>query len=196
MAKKDLIDLAKGSDKKTTGAAKKNAAKKTTGKKKVTKKPVVKKPTPEELRDQKAKETVKELLEDSPIVTLTETEEIIELDETTTEQPKGVEWLEEQVTLLTEKNATLTAQMDVVKGDFEKILQENQNLKAKGTPNNIANDGELKTTVIQLFNELQENHIKLGIDKNGIGNFRIYCPGFLNRLIKFFPFLEEVKRYQ
>jgi len=31
--------------------------------------------------------------------------------------------------------------------------------------------------------------------KTGIGNFRILCPGFLDRLQKFFPFLIEYKRY-
>jgi len=185
MAEKDLINLAKGSGKPKATKKKKVVKKKTT-----VKKPVVKKATPEELRDEKAKKVVNELLEDSPILTLNKPEEnIIELDEKpTTEQPKGVEWLEEQITLLTEKNAELTF-------NYEKAFQENQNLKA-GTSTSAPNDGELKTTVIQLFNELQENHIKLGVDKNGIGNFRIYCPGFLNRLIKFFPFLNDVKRYQ
>lgn len=182
--KNELIDLAKddGNATKVTKATKKTAKKKV-----VKKKPVVKKATPEELRDEKAKKTVEELLEDSPIVTLNKTEdELMEL-ETTPEQPKGVEWLEEQVTLLTEKNAELTF-------NYEKAFQENQNLKNNVNPN-TSNDGEVKKVVIQLFNELQENHIKLGVDKNGVGNFRIYCPGFLNRLIKFFPFLEEVKRY-
>lgn len=185
--KDDLINLAK------TGKSvtKKKAAtkKKPVAKKKPTvKKPVVKKATPEELRDEKAKKTVEKLLENSPITTLEQKEELIELETPVIEEPKGVEWLEEQVTLLTEKNAELTF-------NYEKAFQENQNLKS-GVNTNTSNDGELKKVVIELFDELQENHLKLGVDKNGIGNFRIYCPGFLNRLIKFFPFLEELKRYQ
>ena len=182
--KKDLIGLAKGNAAKAT----KKTTKKKVVKKKTVKKPVVKKATPEELRDEKAKKTVEKLLENSPITTLEQKEELIELETPVTEQPKGIEWLEEQIVLLTKKNEELTF-------NCEKAFQENQQLKSGGNTG-ASNDGELKKIVIELFNELQENHIKLGVDKNGIGNFRIYCPGFLNRLIKFFPFLEEVKRFQ
>lgn len=185
--KNDLIGLAKGN----TAKATKKTTKKKAAKKKVVKKPAVKKVEPvlsaEELRDQKAKKTVEKLLENSPITTLEQKEELIEMDETPTpEQPKGIEWLEEQIVLLTKKNDELTF-------NYEKAFQENQQLKSGAST--AAPNGDVQKNVIELFNELQENHIKLGVDKNGIGNFRIYCPGFLNRLIKFFPFLEEVKRY-
>jgi len=178
MAKNDLIGLAKSG----TATTKKPAAKKPAAKK-----PVVKKPTAEELRDLKAKETVEKLLEDSPINTLEKKEDLLELDETPVEEPKGVEWLEEQVTLLTQKSEALAAELNVVQ-------IENQQLRS-GTDVSGSNDGEVRKVVVQLFNELQENYIKMGIDNQGIGNFRIYTPGFLNRMIKFFPFLDEVKRY-
>ena len=158
---------------------------KATAKKPTAKKTAAKKPTAQELRDKKAKETVDKLLEDSPIVTLDKKEELLELDEPTKDEPKGVEWLEEQVTLLNQKNEALSAELGVVKA-------ENQALKLGGG----SNDGEVQKIVVQLFDELQENYIKMGIDNRGIGNFRIYTPGFLNRLIKFFPFLEKHKRYQ
>jgi hypothetical protein len=185
MAQKDLINLAKGK------SAAKPAAKKPTPKKPAAKKPVVKEPTPEEVRDLKAKETVEKLLEDSPIVTLEKKDELLEFDETPTEEPKGVEWLEEQVSLLTEKNEALKAELALAKEDFQKLAFDVQ----QGRLGSVSNDSEIKTAVLQLFNEIQENHIKLGVNEQGIGNFRIYCPGFLNRLIKFFPFLEQHKRY-
>lgn len=183
MATKDdnVVGLAKSTTKKP--AARKTAAKKTT------RKPVAKKPepTPQEIRDKKAKETVSKLLEDSPITTLEKKDELLELDETPTpEEPKGVEWLEEQVTLLGQKNQYLTAELDVLK-------IENQQLKAGGSISK--NDGDVKKVVVDLFNELQENYISMGVDNRGVGNFRIYTPGFLNRMIKFFPFLNEHKRY-
>lgn len=188
MAKKNVIDLAKS--KKTT--AKTATKKKSTETKKTTpvdnkKEPVL---TPEQERDLKAKAKVEELLENSSINKLTKKDDIIELDESK-DEPKGVEWLEKQITLLTQKNEELTVKMEEVKVDFEKVLKENQELKSGGS----SNDGAVKKAVISLFNELQENHIKLGVDRNGLGNFRIYCPGFLNRMIKFFPFLDEIKRY-
>jgi len=179
--KNDVVGLAKTTKK---PAAKKPAAKKTT-RKPAAKKPAVKKLTAKEERDLKAKETVKELLKDSPIVTLEKKDDLLVLDETPTpEEPKGVEWLEEQVTLLNQKNEALTAELDVVK-------IENQTLKASGG----SNDGNVSKLVVDLFNELQENFVKMGVDNRGIGNFRIYTPGFLNRMIKFFPFLEQHKRY-
>lgn len=175
MAKKNVIDLAK-SNKKTTKSAKKPTAKKT----------VVKEPTPEELRDQKAKAKVNELLKDSPITTLTKKDEdVLEFEEQTPDEPKGVEWLEEQITLLSVKNKELTTKMEEVKIDFEKILKENQELKT----GSFSGDGHVKKQVIILFNELQENYIRMG------PNFMVYFPAFLNRMIKFFPFLSEVKKY-
>lgn len=177
-AKKNVVNLAKSTPKKSAGS--KSTAKKTTAAKPAANKP---EPTKEELRDQKAKETVSKLLEDSPLTTLDKKEELLELDETP-DEPKGVEWLEEQITLLSEKNKALAAELEVVK-------IENQQLRTTGN----SGDGNVKNVVIQLFNELQENYIKMGVNHEGIGNFRIYTPGFLNRMIKFFPFLEEVKRY-
>jgi hypothetical protein len=175
MADKDVIKLAKGN--KTT-ILKKRAARKPAAKK-----PVDPKLTAEQERDLKAKETVEKLLEDSPIVTLDKKEELLQLDEE--ETPKGVEWLEEQVTLLGEKNKALSAELEVVK-------IENQQLRSSvGT-----SDGDVKAGVVQIFNELQTNYINRGLNSNtGEPNFVIYPVGFMNRLIKFFPFLAEMKRF-
>ena len=200
MATKDenVVGLAKGTagkkptTRKTT--ARKPAAKKTTTRKPAAKKPAAKKaapkpePTPEEIRDQKAKETVSKLLEDSPITTLEKKDDLLELDETPKEEPKGVEWLEEQVSLLTQKNEALTAENNVLKGDLQAAM-------SRPTGSISKNDGDVKKVVIDLFNELQENYIKMGVDARGMGNFRIYTPGFLNRMIKFFPFLADHRRY-
>ena len=176
--KDDLVSLAKTS-KKPAAKKRKPAAKKA-----VAKKPAAKKLTPVEERDLKAKATVDELLKNSPITTLDKKDELLELDEVTNEEPKGVEWLEEQVGLLNQQKEALTAELGVVK-------IENETLKMGGG----SNDGDTQKVVIQLFNELQENFVKMGVDNQGIGNFRIYCPGFLNRMITFFPFLEQHKRY-
>ena len=165
--KNDVVSLAKKTSTKKTVA--KSATKKTTAKKSAA-----------EERDLKAKKTVEKLLEDSPITTLDKKEELLEFDESS-QEPKGIEWLEEQVTLLTQKNKALNLELNAIQ------LKQNTGV--------LIDDGDVKKVVIQLFNELQENYIKMGVDKQGMGNFRIYTPGFLNRMIKFFPFLEKVKRY-
>jgi len=190
MATKDenVVGLAKGTGAKKT-TARKPAAKRTTTRKPAAKKPAAKnEPTPQELRDKKAKETVEKLLEDSSITALGKKDDLLELDETPKDEPKGVEWLEEQVTLLVQKNEALTAENQVLKADLQAATL-NQGVGIS------KNDGDVKKVVIDLFNELQENYIRMGVDNRGMGNFRIYTPGFLNRMIKFFPFLVDHKRY-
>jgi len=180
MAEKNLLKLAKGNSKNVKPIAKKPAENK------IKQKAI----TQADERDARAKKKVEELLSDvqlTPII-----EEKLVVAEDTSGSNVSVEWLEEQVSLLSESNKNLKAEIAVAKGDYEKIFIENQQLKS-GNFSTLDNTG---IKVIELFNELQNNHIKLGTDPNtGIGNFRIYCPGFLNRLITFFPFLENEKRY-
>ena len=168
--KKDVISLAKSS--KTT------AKKSTAGKKTVSKKsePVL---SSEEKRDIKAKAKVDELLQDVDL-SLEKKNDILELEETPVIGNQSIEWLEEQVTLLSETNKQL-------KFELEEIKTSNPN---------PTTDNSLKEPIIDLFDELQNNHLKMGTNpQSGVGNFRIYCPGFLNRLIKFFPFLADHKKY-
>jgi len=188
MAKTDVINLAKsGKATAKKPAARKPAAKKPAARKR---KPAVKEPTAEEIRDQKAKETIEKLLEDSPITTLDKKEEdLLILDETPEEEPKGVEWLEEQVGLLSQKNEAITAELKV-------ISIENEQLRGGVVPT-TTNDGEVKGVVIKLFDELQTQLINRGVNPNtGNPNFVIHTVAFMNRLIKFFPFLEQMKRYK
>jgi hypothetical protein len=184
---KDVIGIAKGTTRKKTTrkpAAKKTTRKPAAKKKATTKKPVEKPLTADELRDQKAKAKVEELLEDVQLTPDKKEEELLVLDETP-EEPKGVEWLEEQISLLAQDNERLKAENDV-------LLGENQQFRAGANP---VNDG-IKTNVVSLFDELQQNHLRMGIPAGSkVGNFRIYCPGFLDRMITFFPFLSEYKQY-
>ena len=65
------------------------------------------------------------------------------------------------------------------------------------------NNDDTKNNLIKLFNELQDNYIKMGSSSHeykmtiprGTPNFKIIMPNFLNRLITYFPFLSEVKKY-
>ena len=186
----DVVALAKGT------ASKKPAKRKTTRKpaaKKTTRKPAAKKAAPkkepvltaEQERDLKAKAKVEELLEDVQLTPKKE-DDLLVLDETPeTPEPKGVEWLEEQLSLVTQDNERLKAENNV-------LAIENQQFR-EGTP--VANN-EVTVKVVELFDELQNNHLKMGSHpQTGVGNFRIYCPGFLDRMQKFFPFLEQYKKY-
>ena len=193
MAKKDdVIALAKsGKATAKKPAARKPAARKTTPKRKAPVKKVEPELTPEQIRDQKAKDTVEKLLQDSPIVTLEKKDELLELDEDPTpEEPKGVEWLEEQLTLLTEKNKALTAENEVIK-------IENEQLRGGMVVQPSDGDAEVKATVVRLFDELQTQLINRGINpRTQQPNFEIRPVGFLNRMITFFPFLAPMKRFR
>jgi hypothetical protein len=180
MAKSNYAKLAKGGEKKE----------------KVTKKPVEKKVkevplSPEQERDIKAKETVSKLLEGSEIFaspTDVNKEELLELSG---EENKSVEWLEEQVTLLSDENTKLKSELEVAKIDYGKLFTEFQKLR-QGKDIVLTNpdaDSAIKTTLVKLFNEIQTNHLALG------RNFVIVPPAFLNRLIMFFPFLQDEKRF-
>ena len=166
--KKNLAGIAKKSG---TAVAKKPAARKPAAKKPVVKKePVL---SPEEIRDQKAKARVDELLQGVDL-SLEKKDELLELDETPEAgDSQSVEWLQEQVGLQAQQIETLRREL------------------GEARVNNPAPvDDGTKATVLTLFNELQENYQRMG------PNFRVYFPAFLNRMVKFFPFLAQHKKYQ
>ena len=148
--------------------------------------------TPEEERDLKTKAKVDELLDGIKLTSDTEEKkedllEVVEEDE----EPKGVEWLEEQMSRLTEENEKLKAEANLAKEDYSKLFAAFQQQKGAVVLNDNPNasDTLLKAKIVQLFNEIQANHLSLG------HNFIIVPQAFLNRLILFFPFLDEQKRF-
>lgn len=177
--KSNLVKLAKSSN---------EIKKKTTAVKKTTK--VEKVLTPEEERDLKAKQKVNELLKDVDLVPKKESDTLLELDEEAKED-KGIDWLEEQLTALSDENAKLKSELEVAKGDYSKLFAEFQKSKQTGevTLSNNDIDTPTKASLVKLFNEIQANHLALG------RNFVIVPPAFLNRLVMFFPFLEGEKRF-
>ena len=179
MAKKDnLVKLAKGNKETPIAPAVKEEVK-------VPEKVL----TPEEERDLKTKAKVDELLDGVKLTLEPEKKddllEVIEDDE-----PKGVEWLEEQMTRLTEENEKLKSEAALAKEDYSHLFTSFQELKnGVVLAPNMDTDTLLKTKLVQLFNELQANHLAIG------HNFVIVPVAFMNRLILFFPFLEEHKRF-
>lgn len=158
-----------GRKKSTTSTGTKTSAKKTT-----TKKDVV------DERALKAKETVNKLLDEVSLINKKE-----ESKPQSTEIKKGTEWLEEQLQILTEKNEVLEKEAVIAKDNYRKIFEDYQKLKQSKADETSPE----KQKVLQLFNELQDNYGRLG------QNFRVYFPAFLNRMVMFFPFLSNHKKY-
>lgn len=176
---KSLVNLALGGNKKATPAKKKEVV-------------VEKKLSPEEERDLKAKETVKNLLDGAEIdlTAKPKEEDLLEVDET---QVKSADWLQDQVALLTSENELLKGELAVAKGDYQRIFNENQRIKAGA---GVQNDEELKKGVLTIFHEIQSQYMKNpGFRPDGIPNFFILPVAFINRLIVFFPFLAKEKRF-
>jgi hypothetical protein len=174
----NLVKLAKGNRKNSTTPV---------AKKPVVVKEVEKPKTPEEVRDFKAKQRVEELL--SGVELTPKKEELLELE---SEEPKeGVDWLEEQVSLLSEQNEHLRSELSVTKADYAKLFDDMQRLKSGGN----VDDGT-KTKVVELFNELQNAHLTMGYNPSTNAPNLIIAPvAFMNRLIMFFPFLQGLKRF-
>jgi phenylalanyl-tRNA synthetase alpha subunit len=190
MAEKNLASIAKksGTSKKAS-TARKPAARKTTARK-TTQEPAEKKLTAAQERDLKAKQKVEELLKDTELTA--KKEDLLELDETPVDN-KSTEWLQEQVGKQADLIEQLRNELATAKGDYKKLHEQYDTVKkGKG----VVDDSDVKKNVIRVFNELQENYIKMGVSPSGRPNFQIVPVAFMNRLIMFFPFLKEHKRYK
>lgn len=159
-----------------------------TGKKTVAnKKPeVVKANTPEEIRDLKAKETVFKLLED---VNLAPNENTTPNSVVESKKPVGVDWLQEQVELLASENESLKIELEQAKNDYAKIFEKHQS-------GGVQDNSDVVNNVILVFHEIQSNYLKNpGLTPSGTPNFIIIPQAFMGRLINYFPFLQNEKRF-
>jgi len=162
--------------------AKKNLAKIAKGIQQPKKKTTTKKLTPKE----KAKALADELVK--------EAEDLIDFDitktkEKTKENKESIEWLQEQVSILTEANETLTKEAVQAKNDYKKIFEEHQ--KIKNNPA-AANQG-IQQKVVKLFVELQNN--LLGINKERTKWEMAKIRVVLTQMVQLFPFLQQIKKF-
>ena len=145
--------------------------------------------TPEEERDLKTKAKVEELLDGVNMTLKTEEkkEDFIEVEPEP--NSKDVNWLEEQVSKLSEENESLKSEAALAKSDYSRIFEAFQELKNGVTLNTSNSDEQLQVKVIELFNEIQAQYLSIGTTSI------IFTPAFLNKLIKFFQFLDEHRRF-
>jgi hypothetical protein len=169
---KNLINFAKGKDKKT---------KPPTAKKSTEKKPL----SPEEERDLKAKETVNKLLEG---VEFTPKNDDVSFEIEEAEQPKNVEWLTEQVNALTSENELFKNELAIAKADYTKIFEENQRIRSGAGIPHVANDG-----VLVLFDELQNNYLRY--PPNIVNQTNVNVRYLLNRMCELFPEVNKIKKF-
>lgn len=123
----------------------------------------------EDDRDIMVKKKVEELLGDIDL-TNKQKEEVNKIGD---KHEVGIKWLKDQMSDLSKENDKL-----------RKELAESKSSKGDN----------VKTNVIKLFNEIQENYIKMGKNSYGRSNLVIPPLAFMNRLIIFFPFLKQFKK--
>lgn len=172
---KNLINFAKGKDKK---------AKSPTAKKSTEKKPENKPLSPEEERDLKAKETVNKLLEGVEFAPKNDDVSF----EIEVEQPKNVEWLTEQVNALMSENELFKNELAIAKADYTKIFEENQRIRSGAGIPHVANDG-----VLVLFDELQNNYLRY--PPNIVNQTNVNVRYLLNRMCELFPEVNKIKKF-
>lgn len=183
--KNSLISLAKGDGSKKPSPA--PAPKKPLVKKPVPK--VVEKPkTKEEVRDEKAKETVEKLLQNVELTPKAELETFEEEITGKVANGEGIEWLEEQLTALTEENERLRNELDIAKEDYARLFEK---MQSGGVNPNAAET--ILQNVLFFFNEMQANY--LGNNPQGTRFTVAYPERLLPKLIQLFPFLENYRKF-
>lgn len=176
MAKESkLMGLAKGNTKSVS-------QKKSTPVKKVVEKPK----TPDEVRNDLAKQKVEQLLADVPtlITKVEEPQEVVK------EPVQGIEWLEEQVETLTTENEQLKLELDDAKANYSRLYEDFQ--KKLGSGNQML-DATIETNIITMFNELQGN--MLGLNRERTPWAIVNISYLLKQMLAMFPFTEQYKKF-
>jgi len=146
-------------------------------------------------------DVVNGLLQDINMLTAKPAEEVIEpeVEGDTSEERHGSEWLEEQVQLLTQESGQLRYELEQARSEYNNLyvaMQNNGMMPQQAQMQYGEGNDAVKMGVLTLFNELQQNLLAMGINQEtGAPNFQIYPVGFLNRMMVFFPFLENEKRF-
>jgi len=184
--KNNLVNLAKGGGKKTTPVT--------------TKKPVVKpvvkvveKPkTKEEVRDEKAIETVEKLLQGVELTPKIEVE--VEVPSNEPKEEMSNEWLEEQLTIISEENQLLKSELTQAKDDYSRLYNQFQNgdVITNSNPDNL-NDETYKQNILFMFNELQANFLGMNQERNRYSIVNIDY--MLKQFMSLFPFTEQYRKF-
>lgn len=147
-------------------------------------------------------DVVNGLLQDINMLTAKPVEEVVATEEVivdTSEERHGNEWLEEQIQLLTQESDQLRDELMQARNEYDNLytaMQNNGMMPQEVQMQYGQGNDAVKMGVLALFNELQQNLLAMGVNQEtGVPNFQIYPVGFLNRMMVFFPFLENEKRY-
>ncbi|MFW6219437.1 MAG: hypothetical protein ACOC33_01085 [bacterium] len=141
-------------------------------------------------KDAKAKKTVDDLLKDIDLSPK-------QKEEVTKEFKKieGTDWLEEQVSVLTEKNEKLEKEASEAKHNYKKLYEQYETLKSGNVKKSgeMIPDSELTNGIKTLFDDLQKNMLGLNQQRARYTDAKISV--LLKKFLEQFPFLREIKKF-
>jgi hypothetical protein len=162
----------------------------------IVKSKVVEPKTIEEPKIVTPKEMISNLLEDINTLTKAPVEVVIPDEiQLTTEEKEASTWLQEQVALLSEESELLRSEIRALQAENDGLRNNYGGVHENGL-NSENNDNRVASSVINLFNELQNNLISMGVNQQtGKPNLFIAPVEFLKRMIMYFPFLDNEKKF-
>ena len=142
--------------------------------------------------DTQAKERVNKLLDEVNLTAKEGEDDLLELNE---ENVQSLEWLQDQIDKLSEENEKLKKEAEEAKENYKKLHSQYQEAikKDSNEKEDLVPDSMIKNGVTDLFNEFQNNF--LGRNNERIRYSEIKLLHLMNKMIKRFPFLKEIKRY-
>jgi len=143
-------------------------------------------------KDTLAREKVELLLADVPTVSSKEvndfTEDVVDDAIVTKQKKKSTDWLEEQISSLTEKNEQLESQLADAKESFKKLSADFVSARKKGGVSE--SDSELKQKIVTLFKKFEDQYLGNNPTKERFTHVKLVNPpnntGILDEFIKAF----------
>lgn len=150
--------------------------------------------------DKQARERVNKLVEEIDSAPTKKDDGLLEISEEkpTKNQLNDIEWLQEELSRLSEENEKLLKESKEAKEEYKKLYSSYEVLKKGGNggkedDNKIIPDSQLKNSVIELFIDIQNNFQGRNPEKT---RYKQIIPvPFMNKMVKLFPFLSEYKNF-
>lgn len=105
------------------------------------------------------------------------------------EDEKNIEYLKEQLDLLTERNAVLETENETVKDDYQKLYQRYKDVVEGGNVSELGSN-ELEKKIIDLYIDIYDTYTG---NKYGQQYEQIQIKAFLPKLANIFPFVRNYR---
>ena len=145
-------------------------------------------PTKEEVKKRDAaKKRVDELFGNIVKVDIKDATQVVDKLNELQSDGGGNQWLQDQVTVLSEKNKALEDELIISKDSYNKILESKG-----GEPSVPANDSELQRGIRLIFDDMRNNYEGKNQNQTKYEDAKIHV--MLDKFLRSFPFLLEGRK--